>query len=213
MNAREKMLALVIENGWSLDTDVKRHAGFLAREQVQDPHAFRRQAGAGGYWRIRLDYVVSDTLQYTVYDSRLRGVRVSHVADDGTVVSVGDLVNPGKWGYSPLWNVIPGSTLRDRAEKLVTGPDLWLSLLTEYRYNEKWLLAEHRYNEKQVFEARIIERSRPLPITVDKHEWSKLAVAIRSAANAIYRADGRTDLPAVIAEARKALEDIEGVLK
>jgi hypothetical protein len=64
-SARDKMLALVAEQGWVLDPTARISRAF-SNQSRQDPYTFIRAAAHGGQWRIHLSYHVdgpSDTRQ------------------------------------------------------------------------------------------------------------------------------------------------------
>jgi hypothetical protein len=213
--ANTKFVAYIAANGWTLDptaTILKNHFGSHA-DRVQDPHVFVRPAAHGGFWRIKLDYS-APSYSRTGF-RRLQEVHVYYVpvlGENPPRRRAATLKRPGKYGsFNPLWVALDTTgqqSLRKRAERLVANPDLamWLSFQAKHDENVReaeWV--EQRRRDREL-------RNRPLPVTVDEIEWAKLKYAAARAASAVERADGRSDLPALVAALRAATDAIEGVL-
>lgn len=216
--ARAQFLALVEAQGWAPDP-----AQTVARkrwdsERIQDPHAFTHPAAHGGQWEIKLDYV-NDTGYTRGYDDRLRRVEVSYRDADGIKShdswqpNAGTLKKPSTYDrHNGLYEALGPGTLRERAQRLVTDPDLAI-----------WLAAESEHADQQAREAKYateradrLAREQPLPVTVSQgdynSEWWKLSFALKSAAEAVYGADGTSDLPTLIAATQAALYNVIDVL-
>lgn len=103
-------------------------------------------------------------------------------------------------------------TLRQRAELVVKDPDTAAWLAAEQRYNND--IAERKRRDAARLDEQL--RARPLPVTVSTEgyasEWRKLTWKLESAAKALDRADGKSDLPQLVAEAHHALHAIDRAL-
>lgn len=227
-NARTEFLAFVTDHGWELDPDETIYTGSswtrqdqrLPAEYKQNPFAFRRPAKHGGTWKIELDYTDRSSSDYGYRrstDNRLRKVEVRYFDAEGTEVRLFttgrhfsmERIHPvlltntdvSTWqSTSWIWKVTYGptgtATLRKRAEMLVADPDLVIWLAAEAQ-----ALDHQKFLEREAARRADIEaRRRPLP-----EGWD----ALKRAAVAVERADGKTDVLAVLDSLRAALEAVE----
>lgn len=187
-----------------------------------------------GRWHIELDYSQQNGYRMGT-GITLRRVTMHHTPavrdDDGNIAEgerrlIGVLRNVNNrrnnWLHSDLFDVTGrGSdgetiynsqndeiTLRQRAEKLVANPALtaWLALENEHqRKTREAAEAERRRRETE-------ESARPLPVTVEQEsygsEWKTLSRKLAQAAQAVEKANGRSDLPALIAKVDEALGEV-----
>lgn len=232
-NAREAFVAHVLANGWTVDTtailtksDYTRNeygARTTTYTSYQQPFTYTRPAVHGGRWRITLNYTVDTGWASTRTTTTLRGVTVRHIADDeqpdehGRIEGrlLGKLKAQSKWQETKwLTATLPGSTLRNKAEALVTNPDLavWVALAAKH---------DHDVAQDAVWAQRLQdrkERERPLAITVPQegygegNEWRTLAATLYSASKAVSDADGKTDLPAALDALKAAVAAIDAVV-
>lgn len=205
---------------------------------VQDPNAFVKNAAHGGTWHIRLDYS-SSSYSYSRRNAVLKAVQVTYKNELGPVdIQLGDgyrnrgirLANTDKsrWdGTSYLWEALKWKSngdvrsLRDAADLFFKNPDLaiWLAIEETHKANIKhWLQAKDRWETS-------VAKARPLPVTIDmpsqfgdgneyyrKGGWHDLTTTLKSVAYKIENADGRSDLPQLVADAHVALNNIVSVL-
>jgi hypothetical protein len=241
-NARTKFIDFVKEQGWELDPDKQLTStrGFgKDRTEVkrQDPYAFRKAAAHGGTWMIKLDYTESGGYSYATTGNTLRRLMVTYRAGAGepTMDPITNeeieqsyvrynhtitLRKPGNYDpFNAFWEALEhgddaakDATLKERAEKIVRNPDLAVWLAAAARF-------EHKEAIKRSREAARIDRelrSRPMPVLVTtdgyNSDWKQLTRALQEAATDLNKADGKSDLPRLVAEAYVALNAITAVL-
>lgn len=224
MGARQKMLELVKASGWTLDPAETVNRSRYDRTRVPNPYAFFKPAVRGGTWHINLDYVNRANAWNTSIDDTLRMVVVSYYNADGELDpnpswgkgNIGVLKRPSTAynDYNDLYEALGDGTLSKRAARLVRDPDLavWLAKETEYARKtvEARLDAERAKQERAA--------AQPLEITVGNgehgynSEYAKLTDVLNRANDRIKKADGRSDLPKLLYDARVALDAIVDVL-
>ena len=227
-NAREQLIAFVLDHGWELDpnrTIWARPRVTSDRERIQDPHAFRHPAANGNFWSLQLDYQRRDRYQGET-DNRLRGATIQLVNAEGKILGIGehsyhnhirlDAQTDGYYGSTlayHFWAVTTRqdaavTTLRDRVQTFAVNPDLVAWLAEESRVQREVRLAEQKRQRERELKAR----RQPLKITVPQQDWEVLTDRLRRAAVTLDGAHGLTDLPATVAQAEQALAAIKAVL-
>lgn len=215
MNVREQFITYLHERGWLLDTEAT-----AGQEPRQDPHAFVRRAADGkGTWHLLLDYIVEGGWQYR-HDNTLRGLRLTLVPDSTDPETPAGrnrswrMENTARTTYDPhnLWQVTGrdigndyGRALRMRAERVGADPDMvvWLAMEEGHRQRQAQQQAEER--RRAEYEAR----TRPNPaIGVAMDDWRRRVYTLKRKTEALYQADGQTDVPALLAELEAALEAV-----
>lgn len=233
--AREKMLAYVVEHGWTLDPGktipVNRYD---YDNRKQDPYSFVKPAAHGGTWHVTLDYTNHSSGGYSGYrtGNLLNHVVVSYRNAEGepepksTYASngnIGTLKNTDRSKYSVdsmLWKALGPKewvekppSITARAKLLFSDPDLavWLALQTAHEDK-----VARDTTQAAIREDRKL-RNRLLPVTVDQDgyysDWKKLAHKLVGAAKAVESADGKSDLHQLVADAIEALADVMNVIK
>lgn len=222
--ARERLINFALSQGWELNP-LRQKAGFagINLTPVQDPNAFRKSDGEGGFWEITLDYSMATSLRES---NRLRQVSIGHRDANGQLQVIGresanittvwlsaDYADgwPGSIN-AHIWNVTHGvtsNTLRQRAELLFANLPLvlWLAEESNFLLRKKRAAAEQARKEKEAL------RRRPLDITVEKDEWRTLVRELDQASHALRWADGLTDLPASLADLEEAVAKIRAVVR
>lgn len=229
--ARTRMLEFATANGWEKDPTAQRPGAGFGRQMEQDPYAFMKAADNGGSWRIKLDYRERGGSWSTSYGNLLQQVGITYVDANGErpfLKTVGwehfpdfILSRPGRYDlYNGLWAALgsgkPDRSLPKRAELFLKDPDLAMWLGAEKNHEEQLLLDEH----KKLKDAEYELRARPLPITVPKSvKWTsdevsfdKLADKLVEAAKAIEDANGKSDLPKLMADMELAYDAVVNVL-
>ena len=221
MNLREYFLDYIARRGWLLDPDaqipVKRFTPEAGTKQ--DPLAFIRFADDGvNTWHARLDYVSRDQGNWNgKTDNTLRGVTIWLAGPDGAKIGRSEtLETPKRGSYaSPnyLWNVIDRDgqmSLRKRAERLMSNPELTMWLLAEDRHRRE--LERIELTKKQERAARL-RRKAPKGVTVDKEDWDKLTSELYYAASALRRTSGTTpDLSKLWTDVVTAMSAVSAVV-
>lgn len=237
-NARTKFVQFVKDNGWVLDpgktyttrSDWGRHK---EETTVQNPHAFKKDAAHGGVWMIELDYSENGGYRRSTGNT-LRGVAISYRAAPGEPELDpfdGDearsyrrasnvLRKPGNYdrvkyvwdGLENADDAAKDATMRERAEKLVRNPDLAIWLIAKTKYESEVRAA----NARAAAEADRLARAQPMPVLVTtagwNSDWKQRTRELQEAATALYKADGKSDLPRLVADAYLALDAITAVL-
>lgn len=226
-NAREQLIAFTIAQGWELDPNQTMWSDYGRvispdRTRIQNPHAFRKADGVGGFWTIELDYSVQ--AEWGKTDNRLRSLRLAHVNAEGGLQALGsrhynlsvnlDPKYADSWRTlnSQVWQVTHGvtgsNTLRQRAELVIVDPALVLWLAEEANYQRTLEIEAERKRTAE----RTAARKRPLAITIELAEFRTLAHELSSATSELRTADGLTDLPAAVAKAEAAIAAIRAAL-
>lgn len=225
MGARQRMLELLEANGWTLDPAETVYTSRYSRETRPNPHAFFKPATHGGTWHIKLDYTNRANTWSTSIDDTLRRVDVNYCNAEGdpdpsplwsSRGNIGALKRPSTAynDYNDLYEALGDGTLSKRAERLVKDPDLGVWLTKETEHARK--IVEVRLNAERSRQERLA--AQPLEITVGNgaHDYNSpyavLVSKLTIAADRIKKADGRSDLPKLLADARVALDDIVSVL-
>lgn len=229
MNSREKLLALVKKQGWTLDKTARTIVNTWSRDRVQDPHVFLRDAAHGGQWRILLDYAIRSSYTGNAIGDRLHQVHISYIAADDPLHECPDgiqrpdyhhpfgfrggclvLKQPRRGDPAWLWDALEagGEGLGERAKLLITNPDLAVYLAGQLRYEEVLKYERHLETERQERELR----ARPLPITVDRDDFRRLTGQLVQAANAVHGADGKSDLGALLVTLHKSFAAVHDVV-
>jgi hypothetical protein len=222
LNAREQLVQFILDSGWELDptkTVRANRSNLYSDERVQNPNAFRRPAHDGQFWEIELDYGYKDP------DSTRLQALTLHLTKDGVLQVIGsrkyntDIRLAPRWADSyntnngALWSITTGvrsnPSLRDRAEAIVLNPALAAWLVEEHQ-NERQARIEVQ-NKRRAEEAKA--RKRPLPITVSREDYRALVSTLDTAVWKLRRADGLSDLPALVADAQAAVNAVAAVLK
>ena len=227
--AREKMLAFVVEHGWTLDPAKQIPKDRWSSERKQDPHSFVKPAAHGGTWHVSLDYTNrSGGGWYNTIGNLLNYVEVSYRNAAGELEpptswshqgNIGTLRNTDRSSYrsdSHLWKALGPKrwmekppSISDRARLLFTDPDyaIWLGKEAEHEYDTA------RQAERDANEAERKLRERPLPITVDRSEWQRLSRKVKYAADAVEQAHGNSDLHALVADLIVATAAVMSVIE
>lgn len=224
LNAREQLIAFIIDKGWALDPtstvrDESSTEAMREQRRIQNPNVFRKPDGEGGFYRAVLDYNSRSNWSADP-DTRLRGVSLTHTTADGTRKSIGsksynssvELEAKYADSYRSLnqhvWSITSGIlssvSLKQRAEVLLADPALVLWLAEERSYKRE---LEIKAENKRRDEERKA-RKRPLKVNVGQDDFRKLVSELENAVWKLRRADGLTDLPAVVAEAVAALAPV-----
>lgn len=228
--SQQEMVDTVVGLGWSLDTTAVRnsygyHFDGLSEERrvaylEQHPFVFVRPAADGGWWELELDYVsreYSYGSRAKSFNKALLGAKLKRFTAEADQVQFESAISgypsypqgaailqrQSTAGYaSTNWVTAVASengrdTLRSQVLALATDPETVLWLAAERMHNETLarLAARRAYQETE--EAR----RRPLP-----EGWDEL----KTAARAVAKADGLTDLEAVKTALKAALAAVEG---
>lgn len=228
--ARTKMIEFVKAHGWELDPEARRTGPGFGRGLEQDPFAFTKAADNSGTWKIKLDYRERGGSWSTSYGNLLQRVEIKYFDADGKRPFLKTegwehnpdfiLSRPGKYdSYNGLWVALgsgkPDRSLPKRAELLVRDIDLVI-----------WLGAEKDYEEQvrqdvktQARREDAVLRSRPLPITIpegqyywDDGTFKNLVHQLVDAAKEVESADGKSDLPKLVADVSAAFQEVVEVL-
>lgn len=223
-NAREQLIAFTFDQGWELDPikTVRANDSIYTTERIQNPFAFRKADGLGGFWTIELDYRTQADWRKT--DNRLRSLRLAHVDADGVLQVLGSRkynltveLNPmysDSWRTlnNQVWYVTDGitgtNTLRQRAELVIADPALVLWLAEENNHKRNLQIAAERKRAADEAAAR----KRPLAITISADEFRTLALKVASAARNLSNANGVTDLGTEVAKAEAAVAALRAAL-
>lgn len=234
MSARERMLGILKEHGWTQDESRTYRVGYRRsyrgpdnREVRVHPGHWVKPAIDGGTWKLYLNYEVPGSYS-TRFDNRLRDAQLTYQpADPEAKKRYWRLSTPTRSRYyqplpEPLYAVLGGgnetASLRERVELLVRNPELAVWLAMEEQHTRK-LEAEKRVEQMRRDRE---ERARPLPITVEHDPetaswkstpWRELTNRAERAAKAVAGADGKSDLYALVDELEAATAAIREVLK
>jgi len=229
LNAREQLVAFVIDRGWELDPTKTKWSDYVLdgravsgnRERVQDPHCFRRADGDGGFWTLELDFSAASDFRKTT--NRLRRAHFRHENAEGALVNVGPrdfhnhiTVEPrDSWAGgldAAVWSVTEGVTgtnsLRQRVELIVVDPALVVWLASEKIIDRARQVKEDEARRKALAAAR----KRPLAVTVPQDDFRHLVLALDKAVGVLRRADGTTDLTQAVVDAHIALAAVNAVV-
>jgi hypothetical protein len=229
--ARARFIEVVKTNGWILDTTARRSSNRFGRETVQDPDVFVKPAADGGTWKIRLNYRNNSTKWETTYDDILRGVTIAHYDAEGKPSpepkfpgqrdqNIGVLQRPGKYDrFNGLWEALGGDpkpkmpTLVQRAEMIVKDIETAVYLGYEANHHHDMERAEEHRQKKIEDELR----SQKLPVTVAQggwnSEWNGITGLIKMAAGRVADADGKSDLPDLLAQLAITLQEAVNALE
>lgn len=231
--SQQALVDAVTQLGWTLDTTAVRidcWGRFDRMEEdrrvqslQQHPFVFVRPAADGGWWELELDYVSRD-YGYSSSSSRsfnkaLLGAKLKRFTAEADQVEFESalsgypsypegaaiLQRQSTAGYaSTNWVTAVASdngreTLRAQVLALATDPETVLWLAAERMHNETLALLAARQAYQEAQEAR----RRPLP-----EGWDEL----KTAARAVAKADGLTDLEAVTTALKAALAAVEGTV-
>ena len=223
LNAREQLVAFIIDKGWELDpnsTVRDQSSAEAMREQrrIQNPNVFRKADGQGGFYRAVLDY--QSRSDWTTEDTRLRAVSLTQLTADNTRRVIGSKSYNNSVELDPryadsyrslsqqVWRITSGIlssvSLKQRAEVLLADPALVLWLAEEKSYQRE--LEIKAENKRRAEESKA--RKRPLKVNVGQDEFKSLVSDLENAVWKLRRADGLTDLPAAVAGAVAALAPV-----
>lgn len=212
LNARQRLIAHVLEHGWVNDPTATRFRGSVwSTKTERDPNVFLRQAAHGGTWRLKLEYGKSASVT----------LQKAEIAWTPTVL--GDIVDgsveraeyerrtwelSGKprasWrSVSYLWTALETAdddakdrTLRQRVELLVTDPDTAVWLAIQVAYDQKVHYIESAARGEVLAE----RRARPLPLVEGAGSWWSAAFDLQRAAERLTKADGTSDITALLVD-------------
>lgn len=208
-NARTRMLAAIVDKfGWEPDPieTVKKRYSSDPDERVQDPHAFRKAAKHGGYWRIHLDYSQrGGSWLHSTVGNTLRGVSVYWSASgqhQGKII--GNLKNSEskRWIDSWLWEASADATgvpMKKHAETFLTDPDLVIWLAAELAHLDRVQRHEELLERQRIDR----KRARLLPIEglEENGQWRwGFTGKFQQASNKVIQADGISELPRDLAD-------------
>jgi hypothetical protein len=208
MNSREKILAYILEHGWTLDAESTIHRKFTG-ERVQDPHAFIRRSDADPniVWRADLDFTAGGGWDRYTGDI-LKGVSIWSRQDGGRWVGERWVLNNSTAYPTPLRLVTNPSdpnaklSLQKRAELVMANPDLYI-----------WLAAERNRNDAEALRQARAAKSAPIPgVTVTRLDWSVLSSNLVDAAQKLREADGATDIGPLMGAVRERVAALEAVI-
>jgi len=220
--AKEKLLTLIKSSGWTPDESWKIKADRWSDEEIVNPDVFVHPGPDGGQWRIYLVWQRKGGSYRRPPTGTLEAVEVEFLpadakaSDSGRLIgtSIGQLRNTDKSSYrdSHLWNALRGEvkpngttrSLRETAELLVKDPDtaIWLGFQAAYDHTTAVARADARRQAEREL------RARPLPVTCDQGvsgQWWSLKYRLQEATHRVRAADGKTDLPKVVADVQLAL--------
>jgi hypothetical protein len=239
---RTALLDFAAAKGWVQDPSAYRKVGGYTKTIAQNPNVLLRSATHGGVWRVHFDFPVQRGYSHTSEGKNLKEITLTYVAPDAEVIEktfstddsggtfvakipVGKMAwtlrRPRKYGMGTSWlyegtydenKGDSGNTLAARAKRLLENPDLVVWVAAQAKFEDEVRQA-FAHAARQTDKA---ERARALPVTVDQDgynsEWNKLARAAKDAAKAVAEADGKSNLPALVAALEAAVANVKAVL-